>query len=87
LKSLQFRAATSLIGRTFGGGPDSQLGDAPVNRFAFLNFGEDKIQELIVRAMLDTELAARPMTNTSAETVDGFIYATTFLRVSWFYAN
>ena len=68
-------SVAALVGRTFGGGADSKLGDALANRLAFLNFGEEKIQELIVQAMLDPELAARLMTNASAETVDGFISA------------
>tara|TARA_R100001460_G_scaffold1454_2_gene5509 strand:- start:271 stop:2094 length:1824 start_codon:yes stop_codon:yes gene_type:complete len=68
-------SVAALVGRTFGGGADSKLGDALANRLAFLNFGEDKIQELIVQAMLDPELAARLMTTASEETVDGFINA------------
>ena len=64
-----------LVGRTFGGGADSNIGDALANRLAFLNFGEDRIQELIVQAMLDPELAARLITTASEETVDSFVNA------------
>jgi hypothetical protein len=65
----------SLIGKTFGDFGDTKPAQALASRLSFLGFGEDNIQELLVQAMLDPELAARLMSQSSPRNVEGFISA------------